>query len=129
MNHIHLKLALMFSALIFLMWLAHSLPAQTLQRHPYPPSLHPESCREHVALTRHEFLDAAPWTNDKKLKDDLVHTYLNAEKPQFVAKICSTHRLESFYNLLIAGAIYTHRVGELDAHSASLAPVYPQSKP
>lgn len=86
-----------------------SVAAQTLQHHLTSPTLQPESCRDHVARTRHEFIDATQWTHDQEFKENLNIVYVRTGDPNYVAHICSNNKIIGYYNVLVAIAIYERR--------------------
>lgn len=102
MNHIHLKLALVFSALIILMWMVLSLPAQTLQRHPYPPKLHPESCRDHVAHTRHILLDTIKVEIDPNRTKHMSLLYHKLDDPRSIELLCASAEMVKEYDVILS---------------------------
>ena len=103
------SLMIVFTALAFLILIGYAAYPQTLQHHAEPSELKPQSCRDHVAQTRHEFLDAAQWTDDQEFKDNLAKVYVRTGDIKYVAHVCSNEKLIRYYNVLVDLAIYDRR--------------------
>lgn len=75
--------------------------AQVLQRRTEPPPVHPESCRDHIALTRHTFLEASFVEPDPDEASDMRRLWGDFGQTGFVARICGAPKLAHEYDVIL----------------------------
>lgn len=83
--------------------------AQTLKRHTEPPQLHPQSCVDRIAMTRHTFIESAASSSDHDYRKDAVRLYYDLQDIRVRRNICSTHMGENNYELQLALADFILR--------------------
>jgi hypothetical protein len=84
--------------------------AQTLQRRVGPPELQPESCRDHVARSRHSFKDAADIITtkvDPEMHAGLLGVYNATGDQHQIGIMCEDVKLAKLYDLELNLAVYT----------------------
>ena len=75
---------------------ATSTPGPTLQRREGP---RPEGCEDHVARTRHTYLDTAQVVEDPQVRRDLLATYNRLSKDKLVLRMCTQPKFLVWYDL------------------------------
>jgi hypothetical protein len=73
-----------------------SVPEPTLKRREGPP---PEGCENHVARTRHAYLDTAQVVGDPRARRDLLTTYNHLRNDKLVIRMCTQPKFLVWYDL------------------------------